>query len=413
MFHVICKEFNNMKFNKIVLSVFSVFCLLHTELQAVGGQDVEVVSSDECFQKGIVRIYTTDGRFTGSGVLFKEGNGYLGLTAKHVADEFLNNQQVLKEKANVDIGDGRPNEAIVFYTNPDQMTDLALFVLKEPVSEIEKFFELPKSSDPISVIKGNVYGFGATSAEEHPGALKNSNGLLCRKGELELAFMNKLNSYDMDSLNVPFGCMFGHYFLVSFAIPLKDKLIEEFSGIKKLKDEGICLKNSELLKSSPSYPLQGDSGGPIVQENKIMGLSKALMPRMEFCCKLDYKEPNDKNYEWIGDKVYNNSLISIFFHPENGFYGYLIEGPNVSVKQFEEIIHKEYYDFYLRGCSEYLDHFLKNSFNKEIKHLERAFQLLTVVMIPIQTNLEWIETVSNIALNSNKLATCFVEEFSK
>ena len=392
-----------LKFNKFVLSVFLLF--LHSEIQAVGGQDVEIVSTAECYQKGIVRLYSSNRKLNGSGVLFKEGNGYLGLTAKHVAQKFLN------VKANVDLGNGHQSEIITFYTHKD--VDLALFVLKEPVNEFKDFFELPKSSALNSVMIGNVYGFGAATSKDHPGTLENSNDKLCRKGEIFLAPINQLKSTDINLLLLD-ETVLKNNSLISYSMPLKDKFIED-EELKTLNQEGLFLENNEILNKSSSFLLSGDSGGPIIQDNEIMGISASGIPHIMLHCAFGENRPDGEGYKSIGSILLNNKQkyydTMIYFHDKIGFYWWFISS-DLSQNTFNQlslicadIIGNEYQDFYLNGYSTYLHDFIKKSPQKEIEHLEKTFRLAVSCVTPTQNHLDWIETMSKIALSANAKIT--------
>ena len=60
---------------------------MNTSTHAIGEKGTEEVSDQTIKSKGILKIQRKDGGI-GTAVLFKEGNGWLGLSARHVFDKF-------------------------------------------------------------------------------------------------------------------------------------------------------------------------------------------------------------------------------------------------------------------------------------------------------------------------------------
>lgn len=402
------------KFCKFLFSSFSILGLMCSEIQAVGGSEVEDVTPIECQQKGIVKIYGLNNESLSSGVLFYEGKGRFGLCAKHVAVAFSNIPTY------VDLG-GIQKKIKKFYTKKD--ADLAVFVLEESIDSIDDFPTLPIDFQMPLTIEGELYGFGPTSSLTHPGSLKDSVGIY-RKGKLFLSPLNEIdfeltNFFDEDttSMSEEASLVYKHHkegnSFISFAIPIKDTIIQNSTlQTQTLFHNGLNLKNNKMLSRSSSFGLTGDSGGPILLDNKIIGIYSSSIPSITIPFKI-LNTKQDKEYKQISSIItenqlnYNERQLIIYFHDQKGFYIWL-DYTNITQdeydlwrKKYSKLVFDECHSYYTKGTSYFLHSLFQNSIPK-IEFLEKGFQSSRSYITQVQTNIPWIYRAMDAAnKNSN------------
>lgn len=390
------------KIYKFIFSAFSIIGVINSEIQAIGGAEVEDVTSIECQRKGIVKIYGLNDGAISSGVLFYEGKGRFGLCAKHTA------VSLSTIPTYVDLG-GVRKKIKKFYTKKD--ADLAVFLLEESIDSIEDFPTLPINFEIPLIIEGELYGFGPTSSSTHPGSLENSVGI-CRKGKLFLSSLDEIdfeltNFFDenITNMNKEASLIYDQHkegnSFISFSIPIKDTIIQNSTlQIQTLFHNGLNLKNNKMLTRSSSFGLTGDSGGPVLLDNKIIGIYSSSSPSITVPLKMLNTKPN-KEYKQISSIItenqlnYNERQLIIYFHDQKGFYIWL-DYTNITQdeydiwrKNYSKLIFDECYCYYTKGTSSFLHYLFQNSTLK-MEFLEKGFQSSRSYITQVQTNIPWI-----------------------
>lgn len=282
---------------------------INSALNAVGGTGAEEVLEDEVKRKGVLKIRS--GSLEGTGVLFQEGRGQLGLSVKHVFKEYLTRPSF--------VCFGKEVREIVKVYTPKSESDLALFVLRSPFMDIEELPSLPGPLSPSSPHEGYCYGFGTTTASTHPGALENSGGV-CRKGKILFSPFPQINPIAKRCLLGIFEYLVRGFTrfddrFISFSIPQKSEksaqdtereihknhLMNTILGKKNIP----TINQDDDLPPSPSYVLQGDSGGPLIVNDIVYGLTSNLSNKINM---------DDTNVFFSSDcvlrKLFNLTVIS-------------------------------------------------------------------------------------------------------
>jgi hypothetical protein len=277
------------KFIKFFIFVNLLMVTVHHPLLAVGGEGVEEVSDAEIKRKGILLIHRHgNSAMRGTGVLFFEGEGQLGLGAKHSFLDFKIDKPMVAYL-------GEENRDIVYvYRSSDQNIDLALFILRSPFKNIENLPHLPSSQETASVYEGDSYGCGVTTSSTHPGYVVGSIGK-CRKGKQFIAAVSSLGAEMVQSL-LKFNQIYSAKDYFSFTINQQESqeprlpALEGININKNSKEREDFLRNltdtitqkqsinfaegTGSLTSSPSYSLTGDSGGPLIgSDNQLYALT--------------------------------------------------------------------------------------------------------------------------------------------
>lgn len=254
---------------------------INDPLQAVGGQGVEEVPDEEIKTKGILKIQRKDGGI-GTAVLFKEGKGQLGLSAKHVFDKFHS------EKNPVIAHLGDEQRKVVKVYSPSDNTDLILFVLQDPFKDASGFPSLPDTTPETSIYSGSIYGYGRTTSPDKHAMLENSSGK-CRKGKVITAHFHQIEDKSQPFLKLGKITDFSlNNIMFSFKIFQNTLALENKKGNEEkykfteslvtnryltVKDNKIDLSLNKLI-SSPSFTLYGDSGGPLISDdNQLYAIS--------------------------------------------------------------------------------------------------------------------------------------------
>ena len=249
---------------------------MNTSLHAIGGQGVEDVSDHTIKSKGIVKIQRNDGSI-GTAVLFNEGKGFLGLSAKHVFDNF-------DAKTNPIIaylGTEKRNVVKVYY--PSNKTDMVVFVLQTPFEGVNEFPRLPEtSSATTSTYAGRIYGYGGTTASNNHTPIADSSGK-CRTGKVIAADFHQLDGKARQLLNIDKDNKITDFSLnnlmFSFTLFQNSEVLDNNKGSEEayrfnetlLKKRYLSMENNNSspnqLLSSPCFTFYGDSGGPLISDD--------------------------------------------------------------------------------------------------------------------------------------------------
>ncbi|OJW52706.1 MAG: hypothetical protein BGO67_09610 [Alphaproteobacteria bacterium 41-28] len=321
------------KIFKIAFYVLLSTLWINETLYAVGGVGVEKVSDEEIKSKGILKIKSADGHWIATGVLFQEGQGQLGLSAKHVFAKF--------DRFNVPFLAyfGEEEREIVKIYTPEEKDGLSLFVLSSPFKNLEELPSLPESSSDSSLVEGCLYGFGYTTASTHQGSLENSIGI-CRKGKFIVSPMAALGENSKER----FAPIVSSTFLKLKKSDPKD-MAREFP------------ENNPNNAVSTCYALSGDSGGPLIDmHNQVYAIHT----------KVNY---NFKSIWILHKKFYPGKFRTLYEVPFDDKYllpiGFMEGEKNlcfykeddeflVSYRAIKEAFAKELINYFNNGQSRYL-----------------------------------------------------------
>lgn len=395
-----CSVYKNFRiFSFLLLSILWV----NTSLQAVGGLEVEEVSGKEVKSKGILKIQHADGWATG--VLFQEGKGLLGLSARHCFKNFhpLTSSAVawLEEEK---------RDIIKVYTPKEQGVDLALFVLSSPFQDVEGFPTLPRSLPIASVYEGYVYGYGYTTSSNHPGHLEAS-GEICRKGKLFITPLSKIEpnthrlmSSGIDTQNDNNFISFSSFHKNGLIIDRSLSANEDYQFSKLILNQGyIPLKTddpSDRLLISPSFILPGDSGGPIIgSDNQIYALAYHLCPNAwsDWVVGLKNAIFKKKNYKELCTLTILQGEFGVgFVARESGTLYFALNNESVySTKQIKvlfskmnNVISEDLRNYYIHGES--------LIFNTLLKEEERLIKMLPFIQPSVR---QWLAKTHHYNVN--------------
>lgn len=249
---------------------------------AIGGEGVEEVPEDVIKSKGILKIQRSDGGF-GTAVLFKEGEGWLAISAKHVFDQ--------PEGGGVSfvahLGTEQRNVTQIYRKSSDK-TDLLLFALQSPFEDTGEFPRLPETDLTGPTYKGHSYGYGRTTGPNNHVPMPNSSGI-CRRGKIITTDFHQLGDTPRQFLNIDKEGKITDFFLnnilFSFSVFQTPDNLENRTGYEGiyefnkslLQNRYLPLKDDTLfpnqLVDSPCFTFYGDSGGPLIgEDNQLYGI---------------------------------------------------------------------------------------------------------------------------------------------
>lgn len=300
---------------------------MNVTLHAIGGKGVEEVSDEDVKNKGILKIQRNDGGI-GTAVLFKEGKGQLGLSAKHLFDKFHHENNPISAH----LGTEQRKVVKVYY--PSNNTDLVLFVLQDPFKEASGFPSLPDTTPETSTYSGSIYGYGRTTSPNNNTIMDNSSGK-CRKGKVIATHFHQIEDKSQQFLKLDDNNKITDFSLkniiFSFAIfqntlerenkqgnEAKYTFTESLVANRYLTVEDSNLSLNRLI-TSPCFTLFGDSGGPLISDDNQL---YAICHRGDFEFQggiyVDLSENLQKGKNFAGFTIkFGEDILNIGFYNED------------------------------------------------------------------------------------------------